>query len=62
MSRLCDQVRARDGRVLALRCARCGALFINHPAGTAWRAHTDHTWTHVDDARALTTTHGGDPR
>lgn len=51
MSRLCDQVRAR-----------CGALFLNHPAGTAWRAHTDHTWTHVDDARALTTTHGGEQR
>jgi uncharacterized C2H2 Zn-finger protein len=41
-----DQVKARDGRMIAVRCSRCGLLFLNIP-GRCWRWHADHTWTHV---------------
>ena len=54
MTRLVDQVRARDGRVVATRCASCGVIFLNRPVGLSWRAHDDHTWTHVLPAGGMT--------
>lgn len=48
MTRLVDQVRAPDGRVVGIRCASCGLVFANRATGD-WRTspaqqHADHTW------------------
>jgi uncharacterized C2H2 Zn-finger protein len=44
VTRLADQVRARDGRVVGTRCARCGLVIANRPAGTSWKVYDNHTW------------------
>ena len=44
MTRLADQVRSRDGRVVGTRCPRCQVVYANRPRGSSWRAYDDHTW------------------